>query len=136
MQNLGKAVRKIRMDKEMSIEDLAKSTGLSETYLYGLETQISPMFSDEILSKLCEAFRVNKAALITASMSEEDLLCKKSDFLFWQNIEIFGGIASMSKESDFVGYLAGGDYQAVSQQIVQTVGFEKTEPIIIQNEPK
>jgi len=88
MKNLGKIVRKIRMDKKMSIEELAKETGLSETYLFGLESQNNPMFSDEILSKLCDAFQLNKVALIGASMSEEDLLCEKSDlatnlFGFW-----------------------------------------------------
>jgi len=78
------------MDKKMPIEELAKETGLSETYLYRLETDNEPMFSDEILSKICEAFQLNKVALIGASISEEDLLCLKSDFLFWQNVDVFG----------------------------------------------
>jgi len=90
MKNLGKIVRKIRMDKKMPIEELAKETGLSETYLFGLESQNNPMFSDEILSKLCGVFQLNKVSLIGASMSEDDLLCEKSDFLFWQNVDVFG----------------------------------------------
>ena len=87
MKNLGKVVRKIRMDKKMSIEDLAKITELSETYLYRLETDNEPMFSDEILTKLCEAFGVNKATLIGASMGEDEKIYPESDLHFLTQVK-------------------------------------------------
>lgn len=40
----------------------------------------------------------------------------------WQHEDgdtAFGGIANMPNEKGFVGYLQGGDYQAVSQQIIE-----------------
>lgn len=82
MKNLGKAVNKIRIDKGMSVAELAKETGQSETYIYGLESGEIKMFSDEILSKLCEAFKVHKAALIGFSMSDNEKVYPESDLYF------------------------------------------------------
>lgn len=131
MKNLGKAVNKIRMDKGMSVAELAKATGQSETYIYGLESGEIRMFSDEILSKLCEAFRVNKVALIGLSMSDNEKIYEESFSFFMEHTPIFG-----ANKSGFVGYLAVGDYQTVSQQVVQAFNFEETEPIIIPKEPR
>lgn len=98
MKNLGKAVHRIRTDKGMSVAELAKATGQSETYIYGLESGEIKMFSDEILSKLCEAFRVNKFALIGASMSDNEKFYPESDLYFLtQCIDIIWGIKQIKE---------------------------------------
>jgi transcriptional regulator with XRE-family HTH domain len=61
--NLGKKIRNTRESKEIGLRELAKSAGLSASYLSEIETGISVPGIDK-LQKLAKALKVSISSLI------------------------------------------------------------------------
>lgn len=80
MQNLGSAIRKIRNQKKITLNDLAEKTSLSASFISKVERDInSPSFNS--LQKICLALGVSSSDMIACEQTEEaeEIVFRKAD---------------------------------------------------------
>lgn len=69
---IGKSIRRLRKGKQLDQENLAKQTGITQSYLSQIENdRKDPSMST--LRKICDALNVSLPGLLLLSMSEEDV---------------------------------------------------------------
>lgn len=81
LTEFGKVVRKIRIDKDMSLKDMAEIMGVSSAYISAMETGRKQLSSDFVMSA-SDALRVNdqqrKLLVNAASTSLQDVRVRVS----------------------------------------------------------
>ena len=73
MKEVGKFIRKKRKEKSYSLEDLAKMTGISYTYLGYIERGERPNIGREQIVKLCEALEIIPCLFFPEFIKTNDL---------------------------------------------------------------
>jgi transcriptional regulator with XRE-family HTH domain len=77
---LGEKIRSSRTQKKLSLEALAKSAGLSKSYLWELENRESPNPSAEKLQSIAEILEVEVTFLLDDAVSEPQELHEDKKF--------------------------------------------------------
>ena len=66
----GETIRRLRRDRGLSLDELAKATGSSKSWLWGLETRETSRPSADKVSRLAEALGVTSDYLIAATNAD------------------------------------------------------------------
>ncbi len=69
---LGEAIRRLRKEKGLTLDELAKLTGSSKSWLWELETKEAPRPSAEKVSRLAVALGVTSDFLVSPTGGEPD----------------------------------------------------------------
>lgn len=75
--NIGKALKRIRTDKEMTQVEVCKKIRMSQTYLSQLEKGNKKNPSKKVVEKLCKIYEVPIVAAVWMGTEEADIAPKK-----------------------------------------------------------
>ncbi|GAB1793271.1 helix-turn-helix domain-containing protein [Priestia megaterium] len=90
---IGQRVREMRMEKKLSLSELAERTKITKSYLSNMERNISTNPTIDVIQKLASGFKVHPSVLLNWVENKKELR-STSDSL----IDIKNKINSMSNE--------------------------------------
>ena len=97
---LGKKLKKLREEKDVSLREVSKKAKVSHSYLSRIERGIHTNPSPETIKKLADYYGVTKSYLLTDSNEWYDVLPNKlKEFVKEENIEYLN-IGLKAKEAD------------------------------------
>jgi XRE family transcriptional regulator, master regulator for biofilm formation len=99
-QMIGERVKKLRLEKKMSLSELAEQAGVAKSYLSSLERNLQTNPSIQFLEKISSVLNVPVDHLINEQINKEEL---DSD---WMNIVKEAMDSGVSKEQfrDFIEF--------------------------------
>lgn len=68
---IGKVIQRLRMDKRLSLTEVAERAGIAKSYLSSIERDIQDNPSIQVLEKICHVLGVSVPSLLN-SVTEED----------------------------------------------------------------
>ena len=84
---LGKKIKKHRLEKKLSLDKLGEMTGSSKSYLWELENRSARKPSGEKLNKIAKALGITIDYLVDAEAQENDDVLKEAFFRKFNRLE-------------------------------------------------
>ena len=97
---IGQRVREMRMEKQLSLSELAERTKITKSYLSNIERNICTNPTIDVIQKLASGFKVHPSVLLNWGGNEKELQSTNESL-----IDIRNKINSMSNEQ--LGELKG-----------------------------
>ena len=112
---LGTNLKEILKQKNMSIKDLSKKTGISLNTLYSITKRDGRMARFDIIKKICETLEITESELLGFDVKPEDYETKNKR----QNLRVYevhrdsdernGLITTKGTQQDIVSFFSGVD---------------------------
>lgn len=102
---IGESIKRNRLNKKMTLSDLARQTGLSKSYLSYIERGIKPNPSIEVLKKITRVLDLPLSDILPESFSERQEIVIDEE---WQTLIREAIQMGMSKQQfkDFQKYMS------------------------------
>lgn len=125
---IGEIIKKARMEKGLSLRELARKSGVSQPYLSQLESGQNNNPTLEVFIKLADALGITlKEMLIEAELIESDEKTEKENKVFKVNVDVsdaLKGLKAITREAK----RAGRALRELEQRIKEFTQYEENCP--------